>query len=34
MQLIQKNPEWELAGIYADDRITGTNTKKRENLTA
>ena len=27
---IQKNPEWELAGIYADDGITGTNTKKRE----
>ena len=29
-QFIQKNPEWELAGIYADDGITGTNTKKRE----
>ena len=27
---IQKNPEWELAGIFADDGITGTNTKKRE----
>src|SRR5699024_11383275 len=24
------NPEWELAGIYADDGISGTNTKKRE----
>ena len=27
---IQSNPEWELAGIYADDGITGTNTKKRD----
>lgn len=27
---IRKNPEWELAGIFADDRISGTNTKKRE----
>jgi len=27
---IQKNPEWELADIFADDGITGTNTKKRE----
>ncbi|HIZ71274.1 MAG TPA: recombinase family protein, partial [Candidatus Atopostipes pullistercoris] len=27
---IQNNPEWELAGIYADDGISGTNTKKRE----
>ena len=27
---IQSNPEWELAGIYADDGITGTSTKKRE----
>lgn len=25
-----KNPSWELAGIYADNGITGTNTKKRE----
>lgn len=29
-QFIQKNPEWELAGIFADDGISGTNTKKRE----
>ena len=29
---IQKNPEWELAGIFADDGISGTNTKKREEL--
>ena len=27
---IQKNPEWEFAGIFADDGISGTNTKKRE----
>ena len=27
---IKKNPEWEFAGIYADDGITGTNTKKRD----
>src|SRR5699024_10130770 len=27
---IKNNPEWELAGIYADDGISGTNTKKRE----
>ena len=29
-EYITKNPEWELAGIYADDGISGTNTKKRE----
>ena len=29
-QFIEKNPEWELAGIFADDGISGTNTKKRE----
>ena len=29
-EYIQKNPEWELAGIFADDGISGTNTKKRE----
>ncbi|MDD6699423.1 recombinase family protein [Mogibacterium kristiansenii] len=27
---IQRNKEWELAGIYTDDGISGTNTKKRE----
>jgi site-specific DNA recombinase len=27
---ITNNPEYELAGIYADEGITGTNTKKRE----
>ena len=29
-EFIQKNEEWELAGIFADDGISGTNTKKRE----
>ena len=28
-EYIQKNPEWEFAGVYADDGISGTNTKKR-----
>ena len=27
---IQSNPDWKLAGVYADDGITGTNTKMRE----
>lgn len=27
---IKNNAEWELAGIFADDGISGTNTKKRE----
>lgn len=27
---IKKNKEWELADIFADDGITGTNTKKRD----
>ena len=26
---IKKNPEWEFAGIYADDGISGTDTKNR-----
>lgn len=29
-EYIDKHPGWELAGIYADDGISGTNTKKRE----
>lgn len=29
---ISCNPDWELAGIYADDGISGTNTKKREHF--
>lgn len=28
-EYISKNPEWEMAGIYADEGISGTNTKKR-----
>ena len=31
-EFIQKNPEWEFAGIYADDGISGTNTQKREDF--
>jgi len=29
---ICKNPKWHLAGIYADEGITGTNVTKRENF--
>ena len=29
-EFIGNHPGWELAGIYADDGISGTNTKKRE----
>lgn len=29
---IMSNPEWNMAGIYADEGITGTSTKKRENF--
>ena len=28
--LIQKNPEWEYAGVFADYGISGTGTKKRD----
>src|SRR5574344_2207910 len=28
--LIQKNPEWEYVGVYADEGITGTSTKHRD----
>ena len=28
-KLISNKPEWELAGIFADDGISGTGTKKR-----
>ena len=27
--LIQKNPEWEYAGVYADSGISGTDIKER-----
>ena len=29
-ELIQKNPEWEYVGVYADEAITGTIAKKRD----
>ena len=29
-EFIKKNTQWEFAGIFADDGISGTNTKKRE----
>lgn len=29
-EYIKANPAWELAGIYADEGISGTDTKKRE----
>ena len=28
--LIQKNPEWEYAGVYADSFVSGTETSKRQ----
>ena len=28
-QYIERNPDWELCGIFADEGISGTNTKKR-----
>ena len=28
--LIQKNPEWQYAGVFADCGISGTGTKKRD----
>lgn len=28
--LIQRNPEWEFAGVYFDEGISGTGTRKRE----
>ena len=29
-EYIQKNPDWEFTGIYADDGISATSTKHRE----
>ena len=29
-ELIQKNPSWEFVGVYADEAITGTLVRKRE----
>ena len=31
-EYINSKAEWTLAGIYADEAITGTQTKKRENF--
>ena len=31
-EYIARNPLWELAEIYVDEGITGTNTYKRENF--
>ena len=28
-KLITENPSWQLAGIYADDGISGTDMKKK-----
>lgn len=33
-RLIQENPAWEYAGIYSDQGITGTSTRKREGFNA
>lgn len=29
-EYIQSNPDWEFAGIYTDEGVTGTNTKRRD----
>lgn len=29
-EYIKKNPKWQLAGVFADDGISGNNTKKRD----
>jgi len=31
-EYVNSNPEWEMVGIYADEAITGTNTKNREDF--
>lgn len=31
-EYIQQHSDWDFAGIYADEGITGTSTKKRENF--
>lgn len=31
---IEANPDWEFAGIYADDGISGTDTRKRDGFNA
>lgn len=32
-QKIEENPDWEMAGIFADEGITGTSMKKGSNST-
>ena len=29
-ELIQKHPDWQYAGVYADNGISGTRTSKRD----
>jgi len=31
-ELVNSNPDWEMVGIYADESITGTQTKKRDDF--
>ena len=31
-EMIRKNPDWELADIYADEGLSGTTTEKRDNF--
>ena len=31
-KMIQENPEWEFAGIFADEGISGTSVLHRENF--
>lgn len=33
-EFIKTNPEWEFVGVYADEGISATNTKKREQFNA
>ena len=33
-QKIQDSPDWEMAGIYADEGISGTSLKKRDTSTS
>ena len=29
-QMIQQNPDWEFVGVYADEGLSGTSTRRRE----
>ncbi|MBQ3917288.1 MAG: recombinase family protein [Bacteroidales bacterium] len=33
-EFIKTNPEWDFVGVYADEGISATNTKKREQFNA